>query len=80
MFQIQRSSMGACYPHLPTMYDLTSEDLEEPGLPDLLNASALLSNLGIQFWTMRGLEHENDIFGNLEAFRFVKCTIIKLNN
>ncbi|MGK7924952.1 MAG: Uma2 family endonuclease [Spirulina sp.] len=26
--------MGARYPHLPTMYDLPSEDPEEPGLPD----------------------------------------------
>jgi Uma2 family endonuclease len=34
MFQTQHSRIGARYPHLPTMYDLPSEDPEEPGLPD----------------------------------------------
>jgi len=34
MFQTQPSRIGVRYPHLPTMYDLPSEDPEEPGLPD----------------------------------------------
>ncbi len=34
MVQIQPSRIGVRHPHLPTMYDLPSEDPEEPGLPD----------------------------------------------
>lgn len=34
MFEIKPSRIGVRYPHLPSMYDLPSEDPEEPGLPD----------------------------------------------
>ena len=34
MSQVQSLRIGVRYPNLPTMYDLPSESLEEPGLPD----------------------------------------------
>lgn len=34
MYKVQSPRIGVRYPNLPTMYDLPSENPEEPGLPD----------------------------------------------
>jgi len=41
-------------------------------LPHLLN--------WIKLWSVRRLKHQNDILGNLQSLRFMKATIIQLNN